>query len=211
MLKTSSGSFFRNSTSKQCSAGSLLIGSFPSWRLLGKQPITLKAEEMSFKKRSSINFQTSVLFKVTLIQERKISPKRKFLGRISRGHPGSFARISRPKTSARTLKILGKQAFLRGHPWPEGADVHDPKGSPKNFGQKTLGWIFVQGELKGTELRWQREPKTQIFVENRRFSQIRPFSWKFKHLDCTGNRRFSQKTEDFRRKPQETADWAPSP
>ena len=62
---------------------------------------------------------------------------------------------------------------------------------------------------KGTELRWQREPKTQIFAENRRFSQIHPFSWKFKHLEGAGNRRkpqifsenrrFSQKT---RRKPQ---------
>ena len=28
---------------------------------------------------------------------------------------------------------------------------------------------------KGTELRWQRRPKTQIFAENRRFSQIHPF------------------------------------
>ena len=47
--------------------------------------------------------------------------------------------------------------------------------------------------------------------KNRRFSQIQPFSWRFKHLEGAGNRRFSQKTEDFRRKAQETADWAPSP
>ena len=70
------------------------------------------------------------------------------------------------------------------------------------------------GELKGTELRWQREPKTQIFAENRRFSQIRPFSCKFQHLEGAGNRRFSQETEDFRRELQGTADWAlwpPSP
>ena len=63
------------------------------------------------------------------------------------GHPadirGSFARISRPKTSVRALKILEKQAFGRGHPWPEGADVHDPKGLPKTSVRKTLGWIFV--------------------------------------------------------------------
>ena len=36
------------------------------------------------------------------------------------GHPagirGSFARISRPKTSVRAAKILEKQAFGRGHP-----------------------------------------------------------------------------------------------
>ena len=41
-------------------------------------------------------------------------------------------------------------------------------------------------------------------------------SWKFKHFEGAGISQktadfFSQKTEDFRRKPQETADWAPSP
>ena len=46
-----------------------------------------------------------------------------------------------------------------------------------------------------TELRWRRAPKTQIFAENRRFSQIHPFSWKFQHLEGAGNRRFSQKTQ----------------
>ena len=40
-----------------------------------------------------------------------------------------------------------------------------------------------------------RKPKTQIFAENLRFSQIHPFSWKFEHLEGAGNRRrFSQKT-----------------
>ena len=62
------------------------------------------------------------------------------------------------------------------------------------------------GALKGTELRWRRKPKRQIFAENGRFSQIHPFSWKFKHLEGAGNCRkpcrFSQKSEDFRRKPQ---------
>ena len=57
------------------------------------------------------------------------------------GHPadirGSFARISRPKNSVRAVKILEKQAFRRGHPWPEGADVHGLKGFPKT--QKSLG------------------------------------------------------------------------
>ena len=67
--------------------------------------------------------------------------------------------------------------------------------------------IFGLGALKETELRWQREPKTQIFAENRRSSQIRPFSWKFQHLEGAENRRkpqISQETEDFRREPQET-------
>ena len=66
-----------------------------------------------------------------------------------------------------------------------------------------------QGALKVTELWWQRAPKTQIFAENRRFSQIHPFSWKFQHLEGAGNcrkpqifaenRRFSQKTAGNRR------------
>ena len=42
-------------------------------------------------------------------------------GSFRAGYPadirGSFARISRPKTSVRALKILEKQAFGRGHPW----------------------------------------------------------------------------------------------
>ena len=47
-------------------------------------------------------------------------------------------------------------------------------------------------------------------AENRRFSQIHPFSWKVKQLK--GRKlQISQKTEDFRTKPHETADWAPSP
>ena len=46
------------------------------------------------------------------------------------------------------------------------------------------------GALKGI-------PKTQIFAENRRFSQICPFSWKFQHLEGA-----PQETADFRRKPK---------
>ena len=65
--------------------------------------------------------------------------------------------------------------------------------------------------LKGTELRWQREPKTRIFAENRRFSQIHPFSWKFQHSEGAGNRRKPQIFAGNRRFSQETADWAPSP
>ena len=75
-------------------------------------------------------------------QEQKSSPKSKFWGRISRGcprgypggHPGA-------KTSVK-LKILEKQAFRRGRPWPEGADVHDPRGVQVNFGQKYFGLSF---------------------------------------------------------------------
>ena len=71
-----------------------------------------------------------------------------------------------------------------------------------NITLKTVIRSFPRGALKGTKLRWEREPKTQIFAENRRFSQIRPFSWKSKLLEGAENRKFLQKTEDFRRKPQ---------
>ena len=37
----------------------------------------------------------------------------------------------------------GKKAFRCGHPWPEGADVHDPRGVKKTLVRKTSGWIFV--------------------------------------------------------------------
>ena len=71
-------------------------------------------------------------------------------------------------------------------------------GSRDHEVKACLFLAFLQGALKVTDLRWQRKPKA-------------PFSWKFKHWEGAGNRRFSQKTEDFCRKPQETADWGPSP
>ena len=66
---------------------------------------------------------------------------------------------------------------------------------------------FGLGALKGTELRWQGQPKTQIFAENPQIFADSPL-----HLEihACGGRRKPQKTEDFRRKPQATADWAPS-
>ena len=76
-------------------------------------------------------------------QERKSSPKRKFLGRTSRGHPGVIRADVPAQNFGQGGQNLGKQAFWRGHPWPEGADVHDPKGFPKTSVRKTLGWIFV--------------------------------------------------------------------
>ena len=56
--------------------------------------------------------------------------------------------------------------------------------------------------LKGTELRWQREPETQIFVENHRVSQIHPFSWN----SSIGEHSKPQKTADLRRKPKNLAE-----
>ena len=61
-------------------------------------------------------------------------------GSFRAGYPadirGSFARISRPKTSARALKILEKNKH-------SGADIHDPKvrtsTTPKTSVRKVLG------------------------------------------------------------------------
>ena len=77
-------------------------------------------------------------------QERKISPKSKFWGRISGGHPRGYPG-GRPgaKTSVKPSKSW-KNKHL-------GADVHDPKarmwmtpgGFKKTSVRKTSGWIFV--------------------------------------------------------------------
>ena len=54
-------------------------------------------------------------------QERRISLKREFWGRTSRGHPGSFTRcIPGPKLLSGAVKILEKNKHF-------GADIHDPK------------------------------------------------------------------------------------
>ena len=56
----------------------------------------------------------------SMSQERKISPKRKFWGRISRGHPGVI-RAGYPGPKLRSG---------RSKPWKNkhlGADIHDPK------------------------------------------------------------------------------------
>ena len=62
-----------------------------------------------------------------------------------------------------------------------------------------LVWLDCQGGLKGTNLRGQTEPK-------RRFSLIlQILAFFFLENEAFGKRGFSQKTADFRRKPQITA------
>ena len=56
----------------------------------------------------------------------KISPKMKFLERISRGHPGSFVRISRPRTSEKQNKHLG-------------ADIHNLKAQTSTTARDLQG------------------------------------------------------------------------
>ena len=82
-------------------------------------------------------------------QERKSCPKSKFRGRISRASTQISRRTSGGKNFGQALEILEKQTFRCGHPWPEGADVHDPRGFKKTSVRKTLGWIFVPYTLAG--------------------------------------------------------------
>ena len=53
-------------------------------------------------------------------QERKISPKRKFLGRTSRGHPGLIRADIPAQNFGQGAQNPGKKKHL-------GADIHDPK------------------------------------------------------------------------------------
>ena len=73
---------------------------------------------------------------------------------------GSFAQTSRIKTSVSALETLEKLAFRRGHPWPKGAGVHDPKGCSKTSVRRTLGWISVPSKRPGKPPR----QKTRIFI-----------------------------------------------
>ena len=66
-------------------------------------------------------------------------------------------------------------------------------------------WHVPGVGFRGVGLGLAEKPKTQIFAENRRFSQIHPFSWKFKHLEGTGNRRKPQIFAGNRRFSQKTA------
>ena len=80
------------------------------------------------------------------------------------------------------LELLWQQflrEFVRRHP---------------NCGYPFCGNPF-EGELKVTDLRWQREPKPQIFADSH-------FSWRFKHLEGTGKpKKFRPKIfEENRRK-----------
>ena len=74
---------------------------------------------------------------------RKSSPKSKFWGRISRGRPRGYpGGRPGPKASVRPPEAPEKQAFRRGHPWPERADIHDPRGVKEHFGEKNIGLNF---------------------------------------------------------------------
>ena len=78
----------------------------------------------------------------SFVQERKFSPKRNFLGRISRGHPGVIRADIPAQNFGQGPANPGKTSILprtsmtrrRGRPRPEGIS--------KNFGQKNFGLTF---------------------------------------------------------------------
>ena len=114
-----------------------------------KSPIC-KQKDSNYKPKELPNKQ---VFAKTLNFKNEKSAQR---GSFWDGHPAdiwrSFARISRPKNSVWAVKILEKQAFRRGHPWPEGADVHNPKGFPKTSVRKELWAEFSVPTIVSREL-----------------------------------------------------------
>ena len=84
------------------------------------------------------------------VQERKISPKRKFLGRISCGHPGVIRADIPAQNFSQGTQHPGKLSIWawisrtrrRGRP--------RPSGIPKNFGQKNFGLNFCSLTVGGT-------------------------------------------------------------
>ena len=94
-------------------------------------------------------------------QERKISPKRKFSGRTSRGHPGviradipgqNFGQGPR-NTGKTNISARTSVTRRRGRPRPQGVS--------KNFGQKNFGLNFrsLKNEKKKKKLRTQKSHK----------------------------------------------------
>ena len=69
------------------------------------------------------------------------------MGGISRGRPGGYpGGRPGPKTFTPSAGAQENKVFRAA----EGADVHDPRGSPKNFMQENFGLIFrsLQERLK---------------------------------------------------------------
>ena len=82
-----------------------------------------------------------ILCKWPRIQERKISPKRKFLGRTSRGHPGVIRADIPARNFGQGTQNTGKNKHL-------GADIHDPKvrtsTTPRDFQKLRSEKLWVE-------------------------------------------------------------------
>ena len=65
--------------------------------------------------------------------------KEEVLGRTSRGHPGVIRADILAQNFGQGGQNPGKTSISA---WPEGADVHGPKGFPKTSVRETLGLNF---------------------------------------------------------------------
>ena len=63
-------------------------------------------------------------------------------GVFGRDIPRISGRTSRPQNVHPIARSAGKYSFWSGRPWPEGADVHELRGSQKNLTQENFGLMF---------------------------------------------------------------------
>ena len=75
-------------------------------------------------------------------QERKISPKRKFLGRTPRGHPGVIRADIPAQNFGQGSQNPGKTSIWARISMTRRRGRPRPKGISKNFGQKNFGLNF---------------------------------------------------------------------
>ena len=75
-------------------------------------------------------------------QERIFSPKRKFLGRTSRGHPGVIRADIPTQNFGQGAQDLGKTSIWARISMTRRRGRPRPQGIPQNFGQKNFGLIF---------------------------------------------------------------------
>ena len=78
----------------------------------------------------------------TVSQERKISPKSKFWGRISRGHPGVIRADIPPQNFGQGTPNAGKTSTWARTSMTRRGGRPRPQGTSKNFGQKNFGAEF---------------------------------------------------------------------
>ena len=85
-------------------------------------------------------------FPCAQVKNKKISPKRKFLGRISRGHSGVICADIPAQNFGQGVE---KQAIGRGYPWTmtRRRGRPQPWGISKTLVRKTLGRIFASHQV----------------------------------------------------------------
>ena len=78
-----------------------------------------------------------------IFQERKIGPKRKFLGRICRGHPGVIRADILAQNFGQGTQNSGKTSIWARTSMTRRRGRPRPQVTSKNFGQKNFGLNFV--------------------------------------------------------------------